>query len=72
MNHFAKLSKSDRLQRIKKLLMDRKPHSTRDIIRRAHVASVANAIGELRLNGFPVHCYRSGKNWFYLAVKSDD
>ena len=36
----ARLSKSDRLQRVLRLLKDRKWYSTRAIIRKAHVCAV--------------------------------
>jgi hypothetical protein len=49
--HYAKLDKSERLQRVDEFLDDGIPHSTRDIIVGANVCAVNSAISELRRNG---------------------
>lgn len=65
----AKLSKSDRLQRVLKVLLDGNKHTTRDIIRKANVCAVNSIISEIRDNGFKVMCERKANKWFYwLAI----
>ena len=49
---------SDRLRRVRKLLSDGKPHSTRDIARRAHVCAINSCVAELRVNGAEIICER--------------
>ena len=65
----AKLTQSDRLQRVLSVLMDYRRHTTRDIIKKAHVCAVNSIISELRANGVRIICERKGNKWFYeLAV----
>ncbi len=61
----ARLAKSDRLQRVKKLLSDHKPHSTLDIFRKAKVCAVSSIVSELRVNGLDIKCKRMGDVWYY-------
>lgn len=68
--HSARLDKSQRLQRVLKVLSDTKPHTTRDIIRKASVCAVNSIISELRDNGFKIECQRIGDKWFYWMVKN--
>ena len=64
--HAATLARSSRLQRLRAVLRDRKPHSTRDLMRRAHICAVSAAISELRHgNGMNIACKRRGCIWFY-------
>lgn len=63
--HSAILSKSQRLQRVLKVLSDTKPHSTREIIRKASVCAVNSIVAELRCNGYMIECQRVGDKWFY-------
>ncbi len=63
--HAGKLEKSQRLQRVAKLLKDGKPHSTLDIINRAKACAISAAVSELRANGMTVDCWRSGGIWYY-------
>ena len=64
--HSAKLAKSERLQRVKRLLEDMKPHTTREIVQAANVCAVNSIISELRLNGVNVDCRaRSGERGVY-------
>lgn len=49
---------SERLQRVKRLLSDGKPHSTRDIMRRAHVCAINSCVAELRQRGAEITCER--------------
>ena len=64
--HAATLDRSDRLQRLRAVLRDRKAHSTRDLIRRAHICAVSAAISELRVgNGMDIACQRKGGIWYY-------
>lgn len=65
----AKLSTSDRLKRVLSVLKDHKKHTTRDIIRNAHVCAVNSIISELRDNGMPVICERKGDKWFYQLAE---
>ncbi len=55
--HAAKMT-SDRLQRVKRLLADGKPHSTRDIMRRSHVCAINSCVAELRVHGAEITCER--------------
>lgn len=68
--HSAKLSKSPRLQRVLNVLMDGNKHTTRDIVRKAHVMAVSACISEIRDNGFTVMCERKDNRWFYWLPKA--
>ena len=63
--HAATLDRSNRLQRLRAVLRDRKPHSTRDLVRRAHICAVNSAISELRCNNLDITCQRNGGVWYY-------
>ena len=63
--HAATLDRSNRLQRLRAVLRDRKPHSTRDLVRRAHICAVNSAVAELRANGLNIACKRQGGTWYY-------
>lgn len=72
MMHSARLSRSDRLQRVAGLLGDGLPHTTLDIILRAGVCAVNSIISELRANGMKIICKREGKDvWAYQLLKRD-
>jgi hypothetical protein len=58
--HHAPLT-SPRLQRVLSVLKDGRPHSTREIVRKAHVVAVNSCIAELRANGAVIHCTRERK-----------
>lgn len=60
----AKIS-SPRLQRVLKVLRDKKPHTTRDIVRQAHVCAVNSCIAELRCHGLDIECKRKGNKFYY-------
>jgi len=70
--HAATLS-SNRLQRVRRLLADGRPHSTRDISRRTHVLAISACVAELRQNGAEIVCQRErvGEKWvfFYTMTK---
>ena len=66
--NYAKLTKSERLQRAFTLLSDKRPHSTRDIIRKAHVCAVNSIVSELRGNKKKITCTRVGNVWLYRMV----
>ena len=66
--NYAKIKTSDRLRRVLKVLKDRKLHSTRDLIRDAHVCAVNSIVSELRMNGQRIICKRIGHVWFYGLV----
>lgn len=57
MNH-GKLSTSPRLRRVYRLLKDGRPHTTREIVRKARVCAVNSIISELRANGAEITCTR--------------
>ena len=62
---------SARLQRVKKLLSDGKPHSTREILRRAHVCAISSCVAELRVNGAEIICtreYINGQHLFFYTM----
>ena len=61
----AHLSKSDRLQRVFKLLSKGGEYTTLDIIQKASVCAVNSIISELRANGFEINCERRNNKWFY-------
>lgn len=61
----ANLKRSKRLQRVDKLLSDRKPHSTLEIVMGAQVMAVSAAISELRQAGRNIVCQRKGDIWYY-------
>lgn len=58
--HAASLARSPRLQRVHDLLLDGRPHSTRDIIAKAGVCAVNAVIAELRAQGAVIVC-RQGR-----------
>lgn len=49
---------SPRLQRVRQLLADGRPHSTRDIARRTHVLAISACVAELRFHGAEIICER--------------
>jgi hypothetical protein len=55
--HHAPLT-SPRLQRVLAVLRDGRPHTTREIVRRANVVAVNSCISELRANGAEILCTR--------------
>lgn len=67
---------SPRLQRVLVLLMDGKPHTTRQIVRGARVMAVNAAVSELRHHGAEITCVKQaapgGKGWrfFYTMTKA--
>ena len=62
----AKFERSGRLQRVVTLLKQGGEHSTRDIIRHAHVCAVNSIAGELRQQGFNIpKAKRRGGNFYY-------
>ena len=65
---FANIHNSDRLQRVLAVLMDKKAHTTRDIIRKGKVCAVNSCIAELRANGIQIECERKKDRWFYALA----
>lgn len=55
--HAGPLS-SPRLQRVLAVLRDGRPHTTREIVRRAHVVAVNSCVAELRTHGAQIVCTR--------------
>jgi hypothetical protein len=72
--HAAPLT-SPRLQRVLQLLADGCPHTTRQIVRRAHVVAVNAIISELRFHGAEIDCRVEvlpngrGRRYYYTMTK---
>lgn len=68
----AKLSKSERLSRVMKVLRGGGAYTTRDLIRRANVCAVNSIISEIRANGYRVGCkmrMEAGRRvWVYMLM----
>lgn len=64
MNH-ARLAHSKRLQRVLRLLRSGREYTTMQIVERAKVCAVNSIAAELRAQGFPVRCRRTGDVWRY-------
>lgn len=64
----AKLSSSDRLQRVRDFLKDGNAHSTLEIIKKARVVAVSAIVAELRSNGVRIDCWRRANRWYYRMV----
>jgi hypothetical protein len=65
----ANFDKSDRLQRVYKLLKKGGEYTTLDIIQRAGVCAVNSIVSELRQAGYQITCQRRADKWFYRLVK---
>ena len=65
----ANLTKSDRLQRVFKLLSGGGEFTTLEIIQKAGVCAVNSIISELRHNGYQIDCQRRNDKWFYRMNK---
>ena len=69
---------SPRLQRVLRLLLDGRPHSTRGICRKAHVMAVNAVIAELRHHGAEITCEHKGgfggikRRFIYTLRKAPD
>jgi hypothetical protein len=61
----ANFDKSDRLQRVFKLLRRGGEFTTLDIVTKAQVCAVNSVVAELRQNGHNILCQRRGDKWFY-------
>lgn len=65
---------SPRLQRALKLLSDGRPHSTRDVVRKARVMAVNAVVSELRHHGAEILCSQQVVNgqrrFFYTMTKA--
>lgn len=61
----ANLGKSERLQRVFKLLSKGGEYTTLEIIQKAGVCAVNSIISELRANGYQIDCERRNDKWFY-------
>ncbi len=64
----ANLTKSDRLQRVFKLLSKGGEYTTLEIIQQAGVCAVNSIISELRQNGYQIDCQRRHDKWFYRMI----
>lgn len=75
--HAARLSQSERLQRVHALLGKGGEYSTMDIVRQARVCAVSTIISELRANGDDIACRRirdkNGKpRWLYQMRQTSE
>ena len=66
-----------RLQRVLRLLGDGRPHTTRDIVRRANVVAVNAVVAELRTHGAEIGCRvevltDGRRRFFYTMTKGPD
>ena len=65
---------SPRLQRVLSLLSDGRPHTTRDVVRKARVMAVNACISELRHHGAEIVCTQQVVNdqrlFFYTMTKA--
>lgn len=65
---------SPRLQRVLTLLKDGRPHTTRDIVRRARVMAVNACIAELRQHGAEIVCHaqivNGARRFYYRMTKA--
>ena len=68
MLHAAKIDNSARLQRVRDLLLDGRPHTTRDIIRTAGVCAVNSCIAELRANGYKISCRQIARGRYQYRI----
>lgn len=62
---------SPRLQRVLRVLEDRRPHTTRDIVRRARVMAVNACVAELRHHGAQIDCtarFVDGRRVFFYTM----
>jgi hypothetical protein len=64
----ANFDKSDRLQRVYKLLKKGGEYTTLDIIQRAGVCAVNSIVSELRQAGYQITCQRRADKWFYRLI----
>ena len=64
----ANFDKSDRLQRVYKLLKKGGEYTTLEIIQRAGVCAVNSIISELRQQGYQITCQRRADKWFYRLI----
>lgn len=72
--HAARISASPRLQRVLALLADGRWHTTRTIVRRAHVMAVNACVAELRHHGAVIECRQERmpdgqRRFFYRMTK---
>jgi hypothetical protein len=65
---------SPRLQRALKVLSDGRPHTTRDLVRKARVMAVNAVVAELRHHGAEIICTQQVVNtqrrFFYTMTKA--
>jgi hypothetical protein len=67
---------SPRLQRALKLLSDGRPHTTRDVVRKARVMAVNAVVAELRHHGAEIICTQQHvdghRRFFYTMTKAPE
>ena len=76
MMHAARLSHSDRLRRVHRLLADGRERSTLEIVEGARVCAVNAVIAELRANGARITCRQihdpatGARLWLYRLLRA--
>ena len=71
MRHAARLSSSERLQKVLDVLMENEELSTLEIMMRTNLCAVGSAISELRANGINVSCIKRNGHFYYKLLKCD-
>jgi len=68
--HAANLEKSDRLQRVLKVLTRRGKHgaTSMELIRLASTVAPNSCVAELRQQGYNITCTRTGNVWRYTLA----
>jgi hypothetical protein len=68
MIHAANADKSNRLQRVLRLLSDGKQHSTLEVQQRAKVCNAHTCKAELKANGYEIDCKCIGRGRFVYRL----
>jgi len=71
MRHAANLKTSARLQKVLNVLMDRRWHSTLEIMQRTYLCAVGSAVSEIRANGIDVKCRCVGHGRYEYRLSSE-
>ena len=69
--HYARVEKSNRLQRVLAALSCGRALTTRTIVRRARVCAVNSIVSELRANGYVIECRCIRKGVFTYQLKQN-
>jgi hypothetical protein len=69
--HFAKIDKSDRLQRVYRSLRE-SPKTTRGLIRATGCCAINSIVSELRSNGIGIKCENIKRGVFRYSLERGD